>query len=80
MPAVERGPNFIHGSMHVFVGGTQETTAFSPGEPLFLLIHGWLDLVWAVWQSLDPDRRYNDLAPPDVYIPLRQEVSRRYLK
>lgn len=67
----------MHGSMHVLIGGTQSFTAFAPGEPIFLLLHAWLDLVWAIWQSLDPSTRYNDLAPSNVYIPLRQEQQRK---
>ncbi|KAK4499228.1 hypothetical protein PRZ48_009741 [Zasmidium cellare] len=75
MSAVERGPNFMHGSMHVFVGGTQDFTAFAPAEPIFLLLHAFLDLVYCVWQSLDPSTRFNDLAPPDVYNEIRQELQ-----
>lgn len=43
MPALEVAPNYMHGSMHNFVGGLQIFTRVSPGDSLFFCsMHGWI--------------------------------------
>jgi tyrosinase len=40
------------------MGGDPGRDVFvSPGDPLFYLHHGMIDLVWWVWQLLDPKTR-----------------------
>lgn len=42
--------NFTHGSLHNYIGGhVIEDT--SPNDPLFFLLHGWIDLMWALYQD-----------------------------
>jgi tyrosinase len=43
---------------HYAMGGDPGRDVFvSPGDPLFYLHHGMIDLVWFVWQLLDPKTR-----------------------
>ena len=30
-------------------------SAASPGDPIFYLHHGWIDLLWVRWQISHPD-------------------------
>jgi len=45
--------NGIHGSVHVWVGGTMSNAAVSPADPVFWLHHANLDRLWWVWYN-DP--------------------------
>ena len=44
-PQLERP---IHSPPHNWVGGVMARTD-SPGDPIFYLHHGWIDLLWARW-------------------------------
>jgi hypothetical protein len=44
----------IHNRPHNWVGGVMAGTA-SPGDPVFYLHHGWIDMLWARWQRQHPD-------------------------
>jgi hypothetical protein len=43
----------IHNRPHVWVGGVMAGAA-SPGDPVFYLHHGWIDMLWAQWQLTHP--------------------------
>jgi tyrosinase len=43
----------IHNPPHRWVGGVMASAA-SPGDPVFFLHHGWIDLLWAKWQLAHP--------------------------
>lgn len=43
----------IHNRPHVWVGGVMNSFP-SPGDPVFYLHHGWIDLLWARWQLAHP--------------------------
>jgi tyrosinase len=44
------GPiNGIHGSVHIWVGGTMSNASVSPADPVFWLHHANLDRLWWVW-------------------------------
>jgi tyrosinase len=44
----------IHNPPHNWVGGVMAGVA-SPGDPVFYLHHGWIDLLWARWRHDHPD-------------------------
>lgn len=41
--------NGIHGSVHIWVGGTMSDASVSPADPVFWLHHANLDRLWWVW-------------------------------
>ncbi|KAK9414910.1 hypothetical protein SUNI508_10853 [Seiridium unicorne] len=48
----------VHGDGHYTIGGDPSGDVFvSPGEPLFYLHWGMIDLVWWFWQLLDDKNR-----------------------
>ena len=42
-----------HPMSHWYVGGDASDLYASPNEPVFFLLHGQIDRVWAIWQGLD---------------------------
>ncbi|HET6157168.1 MAG TPA: tyrosinase family protein [Dongiaceae bacterium] len=46
------GPvNGIHGSIHIWVGGTMSDASISPADPIFWLHHANLDRLWWNWYN-----------------------------
>ena len=43
--------NGIHGSVHIWVGGTMSDASVSPADPVFWLHHGNLDRLWWDWYN-----------------------------
>jgi tyrosinase len=43
--------NGIHGSVHIWVGGTMSDAGVSPADPVFWLHHCNLDRLWWVWYN-----------------------------
>ena len=43
--------NGIHGSVHIWVGGTMSDASVSPADPIFWLHHANLDRLWWVWYN-----------------------------
>ena len=43
--------NGIHGSVHIWVGGTMSDAAVSPADPVFWLHHANLDRLWWAWYN-----------------------------
>lgn len=43
--------NGIHGSVHIWVGGTMSDAAVSPADPVFWLHHANLDRLWWQWYN-----------------------------
>ena len=43
--------NGIHGSVHIWVGGTMSDASISPADPVFWLHHANLDRLWWVWYN-----------------------------
>ena len=43
--------NGIHGSVHIWVGGTMSDASVSPADPVFWLYHGNLDRLWWAWYN-----------------------------
>ncbi|KDQ13283.1 hypothetical protein BOTBODRAFT_66799 [Botryobasidium botryosum FD-172 SS1] len=44
----------LHNAAHLSLGGDMANVAHSPNDPLFFLLHGQLDRLWAKWQEHDP--------------------------
>ena len=44
----------VHNPPHRWVGGVMASAA-SPGDPVFLLHHAWIDLLWVKWRIAHPD-------------------------
>jgi tyrosinase len=38
----------------------------SPGDPVFFLHHAWLDRLWWLWQSQDPETRLAEVGGPNI--------------
>jgi tyrosinase len=47
----------IHNPPHAWVEGVMGTHA-SPGDPVFYLHHCWIDMLWALWQSWNPNAQF----------------------
>ncbi len=59
--------NGIHGSVHIWVGGTMSNAAVSPADPVFWLHHANLDRLWWLWyQSPAGNHQNPPLAGPDA--------------
>ena len=43
--------NGIHGSVHIWCGGTMSDASVSPADPVFWLHHANLDRLWWVWYN-----------------------------
>ena len=43
--------NGIHGSIHIWVGGTMSDASVSPADPIFWMHHANLDRLWWVWYN-----------------------------
>jgi len=43
--------NGIHGSVHIWVGGTMSDASISPADPVFWLHHANLDRLWWAWYN-----------------------------
>ena len=43
--------NSIHGSVHIWVGGTMSNPAVSPADPVFWMHHANLDRLWWQWYN-----------------------------
>jgi hypothetical protein len=52
--------NGIHGSVHIWVGGTMSDAAVSPADPVFWLHHANLDRLW--WSGTTARRRSSEPA------------------
>lgn len=74
-PALEALPSPIHSALHDLIGGLQEDVAVAPGEPIFFLLHCFLDFIWAIWQSFDYNSRSYDLAPSQAWAAERQQLG-----
>ncbi len=55
----------MHNRVHVWVGGSM-TTSTSPNDPLFFLMHAFVDKIWADWQALHPDLTSLPLSAADT--------------
>eukprot|EP01084_Bolivina_argentea_P185590 320034_1 len=40
-----------HGSMHIYCGGDLGRSLASPVDPVFFMIHAWIDLIWWKYQK-----------------------------
>jgi tyrosinase len=54
----------MHGQVHVWVGGLLGSAA-APNDPIFFLVHGNVDRIWAEWQDKYSDSTYPSAAPND---------------
>lgn len=52
----------IHSPPHNWVGGVMASAA-SPGDPVFYLHHGWIDLLWVRWQRTHPSAPFVSSRP-----------------
>jgi tyrosinase len=43
--------NGIHGSVHIWVGGTMSDASVSPADPVFWMHHANLDRLWWIWYN-----------------------------
>ncbi|KAK6852259.1 tyrosinase [Apiospora arundinis] len=54
----------VHGGGHYTIGGH----LYVPGDPVFYLHHGMIDLVWWVWQMVDFPRRREQVAGTNTFL------------
>jgi tyrosinase len=55
-----------HSAGHGAAGGLMLDVFLSPGDPMFFLHHGWLDVMWWKWQTLDLPGRLTDMGGRNV--------------
>lgn len=55
-----------HRAGHEAVGGLLVDVMRSPGDPMFYLHHGWLDVVWWKWQTVDLPSRLTDMGGRNI--------------
>ncbi|KAI5863699.1 Di-copper centre-containing protein [Durotheca rogersii] len=59
----------VHGGGHYTIGGDPAGDVFvSPGDPVFYLHHGMIDLVWSSWQFLDFKNRRDALSGTGTFL------------
>ncbi|KAF3059613.1 hypothetical protein GL218_04835 [Daldinia childiae] len=59
----------VHGGGHYTIGGNPADDVFvSPGEPVFYLHHGMIDLVWWTWQALDYKNRRDAVSGTGTFL------------
>ncbi|KAL7619804.1 hypothetical protein AAE478_010349 [Parahypoxylon ruwenzoriense] len=59
----------VHGGGHYTIGGDPAGDVFvSPGDPVFYLHHGMIDLVWWMWQLLDFKNRRNAISGTGTFL------------
>jgi len=44
----------VHGSVHVWVGGSMSQIPTAPADPIFWMHHANIDRIWAAWQAAHP--------------------------
>lgn len=44
----------LHNAAHLSLGGDLSNLSHSPNDPVFFLLHGQLDRLWAAWQAHNP--------------------------
>ena len=44
----------VHGSVHVWVGGSMGSIPTAPADPIFWMHHANIDRLWSVWQAAHP--------------------------
>jgi tyrosinase len=60
-PARPDGVLGVHGGGHFSLGATLQDLFASPQDPAFMLHHGMIDRLWAIWQSGDEKKRRHAL-------------------
>ncbi|KAI2631346.1 Di-copper centre-containing protein [Hypomontagnella submonticulosa] len=59
----------VHGGGHYTLGGDPAGDVFvSPGDPVFYLHHGMIDLVWWTWQNLDYKNRRDAISGTGTFL------------
>ncbi|KAB5518927.1 hypothetical protein GE09DRAFT_977947 [Coniochaeta sp. 2T2.1] len=58
LDAIYSGPH-LYGHMALSMMNGDSIT--SPGDPLFIMHHGFVDKMWATWQSKDPSTRHKEI-------------------
>jgi tyrosinase len=60
------GTRGMHNQVHSWIGGHMSTGA-SPNDPIFWLVHSFLDKTWSDWQNMDWQRK----TPQGGYLPVQ---------
>lgn len=68
---IETWPNGIHPIPHSVVGGLQNDIPSSSTDPWFFLHHAALDRAWAIWQSIDFEKRKDATGIAEDYTRIR---------
>lgn len=45
----------VHGANHLWMGGHMNELRISPNDPVFFLLHGFVDYVWEEWRQKNQD-------------------------
>ncbi len=62
----DSGLNQLHARVHNWIGGAMSKARKSPKDPLFFLLHSYLDMIWADWQASNPS-----IAFPQQYLDMK---------
>uniref|UniRef100_A0A1I8AHN4 Tyrosinase_Cu-bd domain-containing protein n=1 Tax=Steinernema glaseri TaxID=37863 RepID=A0A1I8AHN4_9BILA len=57
---------YTHGNVHVWVGGDMFSPPTSANDPLFLLHHAFVDLIWEEWRRRHQTRQQRELQYPST--------------
>ncbi len=63
-------PPSMHNAAHNWVGGQMSNIMISPNDPVFWLVHSYVDKLWADWQMLHH--------PEPAFAPVQTEKDRMY--
>ena len=63
----------VHNAPHLFMGGTQIDVTFSAQDPWFFFHHAMVDFLFAVWQSVDLDKRITTLPDARIFDEMRAQ-------
>ncbi|CAG8163098.1 unnamed protein product [Penicillium olsonii] len=76
-PARPDGVLGVHGGGHFSLGATLQDLFASPQDPAFMLHHGMIDRLWAMWQSDDEKKRRHALNGTDTILnpPTAKQVT-----
>uniref|UniRef100_A0A915NGD3 Tyrosinase copper-binding domain-containing protein n=1 Tax=Meloidogyne floridensis TaxID=298350 RepID=A0A915NGD3_9BILA len=56
--------DYTHGVVHTFVGGDMDETKDSTNDPIFFLMHSFVDMIWELWRITNQNRNERNTSYP----------------
>ena len=57
-------PEYVHGNIHMWVGGDMLDQSSSANDPAFFLHHSFVDLIWEQWRNSRQNRAQREQEYP----------------